>query len=191
MTQLICSISYFLRLSGDVPKSFETMNRVNILLGNIFACNNLPSADANGDTYVCESSALNNSLYIYIVLGGLWMIPAILAVYLLRRRATGISLPSFYTIIKNIQFWYLMSEREDTDGSTSPVPNKSYHLNMFLWMMRYMRHLAWMLGGFIIVVLLVCYACMKSFAPGVATHSHEYLWHYSGIIALTSSIFNS
>lgn len=174
---------YFIRLSGDVPKTFETMHRVNMLLGNIFACNNLPSADSNADTYVCESSALNNSLYIYIVLGGLWMIPAVLAVYLLRKNAAGISIPSFYTIIKNIQFWYFMSEREDTDSSTSTVPHKSYQLNMFLWMMRSMRQLAWMLGGFIVVVMLVCYSCMKSFASDVATHSHEYLWHFSGIVA--------
>jgi Leucine-rich repeat (LRR) protein len=60
------------RLSGKLPalpSRYSSLLHLNILTGNVFSCENLPTFDVHEDTYECGSSSLDNSLYsIFIIL---------------------------------------------------------------------------------------------------------------------------
>lgn len=59
------------RLSGTIPKAYNSVKQIDILDGNIFDCNSegsLPNNDPNSAEYTCGSNLLNYSLYAWLTL---------------------------------------------------------------------------------------------------------------------------
>ena len=58
------------RLSGSIPSVLVDVQDINILSGNMFACdvdgNDLPKHDSDRDSYVCGSESVNISLFSYV-----------------------------------------------------------------------------------------------------------------------------
>jgi len=64
------------RLSGGSPPSLNDYWSLDILSGNVFGCENIPSNDENSQYYVCGSSEYNRSMLVFVgvvVLLLLWM----------------------------------------------------------------------------------------------------------------------
>eukprot|EP01040_Poterioochromonas_malhamensis_P003037 gene3037-3230_t len=62
------------RLSGIIPSDVTSFpGNINILKGNILSCNffkqELPKNDPDYDSYVCGSNMVNNSVYLWIIVG--------------------------------------------------------------------------------------------------------------------------
>ena len=72
------------RLSGHISKEFSQadLTTLDILRGNMFDCQNIPSADEHSKTYECGSSNLDNALYFVSACILFWLIVvAIVLIY--------------------------------------------------------------------------------------------------------------
>lgn len=56
------------RFSGDLPTDFRRADTVDILVGNMFACDSLPEDDRHYEFYSCGSSSLNSAMITWGVL---------------------------------------------------------------------------------------------------------------------------
>lgn len=65
------------RLSGRLPSHVNGISHVNVLEGNLFACeyseNDLPDQDPKADTYECGSNSVNMSIFVWLALTGVLM----------------------------------------------------------------------------------------------------------------------
>jgi Leucine-rich repeat (LRR) protein len=76
------------RLSGEFPRvwnhsNFDKNSFINILTGNIFACEQLPADDIHSDTYRCGSEILDYSLIMFGLLIGLLILLSSSALWIL------------------------------------------------------------------------------------------------------------
>lgn len=53
------------RLSGKLPAKLKEVSELNILRGNMFSCDSIPSNDEFEKDYTCGSEDLNESLYVF------------------------------------------------------------------------------------------------------------------------------
>lgn len=62
------------RLSGRIPRSLRAVDPINVLKGNLFACDfertSLPAHDSSRASYVCGSDTINNGLVLWLALIG-------------------------------------------------------------------------------------------------------------------------
>lgn len=68
------------RLSGVIPHIVSKAGKIRVLVGNLFACENVPHDDQNYYEYACGSKKLDRSLYAFVAVVLLLMVSGILYV---------------------------------------------------------------------------------------------------------------
>lgn len=163
------------RFSGRLSGIFSRMEGVemHILRGNMFECDNIPSADEASDTYACGSSNLDNALYFVSGSVLLWLIIlAVISVYHFGKYKFS------YTITKFLEYYFFFDAIDVVDSSS---PN----IVKFEWMLRktvYSLCLCSVLGMLVCIPIFI----MK-ISYGADSYDDSYTWILS--LAYSSGMF--
>jgi hypothetical protein len=172
------------RLSGQLPASgleLVSNGSLSILQGNLFGCNSIPDNDEFSRHYVCGSSNLNDSLYVFVIV---FIIVVLVVVWVCwahwaktkqyqhqlvaALQSRGVLLWTYLTYLKNL----------DTTGlNYSPTVWKIAMLSgTFVEVIQYTVQLfvMIMLGSMILYLV----KALDS-SDAYATHSHTYAWFWT------------
>jgi Leucine-rich repeat (LRR) protein len=182
------------RLSGTLPSNLLSLDDVNVLDGNMFACNYdrslLPDNDPNIDHYSCGSELVNMVLYFWIGLLFLVVLTLIVFIHIYYH-----SSPECFVFIHlSIQFigeireWYSFFHkycREERSRllRSSDAQQKSNEILTFYRFNRRCRRICGFLTLFILTVLLPTYCVLSNY---YSTYAEKYIWTVSAMF-LTGS----
>jgi Leucine-rich repeat (LRR) protein len=182
------------RLSGTLPSNLLSLDNVNILDGNMFACNYdrslLPDNDPNIDHYSCGSELVNLVLYFWI--GLLFLVVLTLIVFIHIHYHS--SPERFVFIHLSIQFigevreWYSFFHKycREERGKllrSNGGQQKSNEILTFYRFNRRCRRICGFLTLFILIVLLPTYCVLSNY---YSTYAEKYIWTVSAMF-LTGS----
>jgi hypothetical protein len=170
------------RLSGQLPKSeFEHIinGSLNILRGNMFSCNAIPTTDEYSRDYVCGSRNLDDSLYVFVGAFALTIITLFMLVWWARGKAgvncnvqksSGALMWTYFTFSRNL-------DNRRWNSKLLPDIRKIVRLsNSFVEVMFY--------SVLLLVVILTGSATLyvvKALDSNnkYTTHSHTYSWFWT------------
>lgn len=180
------------RLSGRLrPWSFESVNDVRILRGNIFTCDTLPQNDADVDLYSCGSEELDLALYLWVSMCSILVVVGSgLALYVLyaadawSKRPTESTPPFDFkeksvlkrisTLAGNHNFYATyLSTLENANGALLRI--FSFDQEMYA-VSRYLYCLVVLCFVMTCPLIVLKYVDSGSDEDGVATHTHTYSW---------------
>jgi hypothetical protein len=177
------------RLSGTLPANLLSLDNVNILDGNMFACNYdrslLPANDPNIDHYSCGSELVNLVLYFWIGLLFLIVLTLILFIHVYYRSSPE----RFVFIHLSIQFigeireWYSFFHKYRHEERSKLLQSngdkqKSNEILTFYRFNRRCRLICGFLTLFILIVLLPTYCVLSNY---YSTYAEKYIWTVSAI----------
>jgi hypothetical protein len=174
---------YVNHLSGSIPSGLKTMENLNILQGNLFACasslsakNDLPSSDPSANTYDCGSNLANESLYAYCILFSV-IIVWILVTFILFKYSESRVLKRFPWIERTKQRILRKSKlfREWSDTLSMEMirsPALSLTIHRFRTILSYVRWITL----FTVIVFLPVFGVLSFFA---STYTYKYAWTIS------------
>jgi Leucine-rich repeat (LRR) protein len=183
------------RLSGTLPSNLLSLDNVNILDGNMFACNYdrslLPDNDPNIDHYSCGSELVNLVLYFWIGLLFLIVLTLILFIHIYYRSSPE----RFVFIHLSIQFigeireWYSFFHKYCHEERSKLLQSngdqqKSNEILTFYRFNRRCRRICGFLTLFVLIVLLPTYCVLSNY---YSSYAEKYVWTVSAMF-LTGSV---
>ena len=173
------------RLSGDVPTNYiiRQLRNINILAGNIFACDNyddLPQHDPHYHFYSCGSDILDLTLILWMSFLSFMLIIAITGKALSFRHKSnhqeGVSEQEEFFIYKlnglfvKLRLWYNTMKGLNHNDMKNAI---QFHETL-----AFVRIFAFYITCFIVSAFLMLYWFGKS-KGGWYTHSHQYRWLFT------------
>lgn len=157
------------RLYSNPMKKFKYLN---ILSGNLFACNYLPKSDERYNEYSCGSFDFDLSVYIWSsLLGALTLLCSVL--YLFRHRLIK---------IKSLLYDVVAIRRPPLVTSDCRG-----HAEIFQASMESLKSVSIYIGPSIVVFTCAFYSGIKSVGTNYKTHKTQYLYSVSGLFLRTKT----
>jgi hypothetical protein len=183
------------RLSGDLPRSIievsPNMSSLNVLSGNIFACNNdeLPSQDPSADSYSCGSYELYVSLYIWLSYVGSFLLVG-LVIRLVAYQCQVVM--SHYVWYQRLIAWSAATStlREDSDLAQAWITRFQLipETMTFLLLIKFMSQALVCVGVILLCIALPTYIGLHS-ASSIVTYDYGYMISMSYLHDIQPAIF--
>lgn len=152
------------RLSGEIPDSFQDAAKIDILTGNLFACDagraELPVHDPAKANYICGSALADGSMVGFAATVGVRIAAACCILFLFN---------------KNSPTWRVFTEARTLLFLNLDSIASNYEVNQLQFILRRYRYYLFMLLCLIWMVFTPIYLGMKSTAD-YSTHTHQYGW---------------
>jgi hypothetical protein len=183
------------RLSGTIPSNLLSLDNVNILDGNMFACNYdrslLPDNDPNIDHYSCGSELVNLVLYFWIGLLFLSVLTLIIFIHIYYHSSPErfVFIHSVIKFIGEIREWYSFFHKYCHEERykllrSNDVPRKGNQILIFSRFNSRCRRICGFLTLFILIVLLPTYCVLSNY---YSTYAEKYVWTVSGMFLAGST----
>jgi Leucine-rich repeat (LRR) protein len=179
------------RLSGSVPSSLLAAPNINILDGNIFACNFnsnlLPENDPEEEHYSCGSDSVNLSIYIWLSFIGTGFCVVLGAMLMFKKNikccVIFLSCGSFLFYLREcyLQFGVFCEEIEKLENNSGNAEKESREGRNVLLFKAYnekIRYTAVLLTAFILVFLLPAFGILPYF---FGIYHDKYIWVISAL----------
>jgi Leucine-rich repeat (LRR) protein len=161
------------RFSGKLPSlssSLSSLLHLNILTGNVFACDQLPTFDVDEDTYHCGSNSYDNSLYALVVVVGIGVIGILIYLHLLSPRNPH-HLPGWHEIRSYFSVF-------SSDDFVSHFPTLHSFITCVTWIGRTVIGVS-LLSIVLFLPLYIWRQSSDDATSAYSTHSHLYRWAWS------------
>jgi hypothetical protein len=183
------------RLSGTLPSNLLSLDNVNVLDGNMFACNYdrslLPANDPNIDHYSCGSELVNLLLYFWVGLLFLSVLTLIIFIHIYYHSSPDrfVFIHLVMKFIGEIREWYSFFHkycREERHKllRSNDVQRQPNEILIFYRFNSRCRRICGFLTMFILIVLLPTYCVLSNF---YSTYAEKYVWTVSGIFLAGST----
>lgn len=164
MTLLTLSVN---RLSGELPASIAAAPQsmsIDVLSGNLFACGTaLPINDIASTSYVCGSSTMDYSLYVWVMCT---LLQLLMLAVIFRGSPFGGSTPTMTGCVETARSWW----RSFSDSVTADSV-----CGFFVDTVERCRYCFFYLGCFYVCLCMPVFAILKAGA-GLGTLNDQYLW---------------
>jgi hypothetical protein len=189
------------RLSGDIPSSLDGIDNVDVVAGNLFDCEDLedlPSKDANSESYVCGSSDYDVSLTVWCAVLAVYASVASALVYMAYRIAasgshtTDASKEGDVDRCTALTFWWARQiasfkcrveakarlVRSWREQALTVDAAEFREIARYVNVLTFIRRSTLQLTAMIVPTTFVFYFVSKIHGD-MGTHSYQYRWHFT------------
>jgi hypothetical protein len=170
------------RLSGNIPSALLNLENVSVLNGNIFECdfegNDLPANDPDYKSYSCGSNSVNNLLYVWLSLFGIFTV-LLAIVYFQRSEHLSDTENSRKRIVGNAKTVEIKLKSYYQKMEELSLLNPSSHISKLHFYFKNLRRTVLFISLVLLVVFLPVYIVLTVFYQ---SYEIEYVWNVSAVL---------